>query len=76
MAKNVKKSISKKVSKNNEHKEKWHDVMDNLNVIARSAKKKYDAVDPATKKKIAAAAVGALATLAVAFGLKKARKKK
>ncbi|MCU0679490.1 MAG: hypothetical protein MUC28_03550 [Planctomycetes bacterium] len=55
---------------------KWPEVMDNLIEVAKMAKEKYDQIDPATKKKITAAAVGTIAAAAIALGLKKAVKKK
>ena len=62
--------------KKNGHEQKWQEVIDKVGDFVKDTKKKYDRVDPATKKKMAAAALGALATVAMAFGVKKAVKKR
>ena len=53
---------------------KWSEVVDNIVDVAKKAKKKYDQVDPATKKKVAAVAAGTIAAAAVALGLKRKKK--
>jgi len=50
-------------------------VTDELVVLAKEAKKKYDKVDDKTKKQVIAGVAGAAALIAAAVGVSKLRKK-
>lgn len=50
-------------------------VTDELTVLAKEAKKRYDKVDDKTKKQVVAGIAGAAAIIAATIGINKMRKK-
>ncbi|MCX6796788.1 MAG: hypothetical protein NTW06_04835 [Candidatus Falkowbacteria bacterium] len=73
-----KKSVNKKTKKNEKDKiaQEIKQVTDELILLAKAAKKKYDKVDEKTKQQVVAGIVGAATLIATAVGINKLRRGK
>ncbi len=71
----TKKSDKSNDQKKSDWQENFKQTGAELKSLFKDAKTKYDKVDDKTKKKVIVALAGAVALLAGAFGLKKARDK-